>query len=190
MSRKQLILIGFATLTGLFLIVALSKTGRKLVTETWNIVSNLGVNLIARMEGFESEAYQDQAGLWTIGYGHKIKPGENFYPYGDVKNITVEDAKKLLAQDMQQSADVVNRYVKVPLNEQQFNALVSFVFNTSSTDESRFANSTLVKKLNKGDYIGAAEELNKWVYITKDGKKVVSNGLVARRETEKNLFLS
>lgn len=174
------------SIIGLFLLFSLTKTGRKFAMETWTTITNLGTNLVAKLEGYSGTVYRDIAGFWTIGYGHKIKPGENFYPYGTVKTINHDDAKKLLTKDMQQAADVVNKYVVVPLNENQFNALVSFVYNTSSNDEHIFANSTLLKKLNSGDYQGAADELNKWVYA--GGK--ISNGLIARRETEKNLFLA
>lgn len=188
MKRWHLILFGLA---GLFLIVSLTKTGRKIVTETFKSITGLGINLVRRLEGFSDTVYPDQAGLWTIGYGHKVIAGDPYYPNTNEKTISENDAVNLLAQDMETAANVVRKYVTVPLNEQQFNSLVSFVFNTSSKDENIFASSTLLKKLNDSNYEGAANELDKWVHIhDHSGNVVVSDGLIARREQEKNLFLS
>lgn len=185
--KKQLILFG---IFGLILFLSLTKTGRKIVTTSIQKITDIGINLVAKFEGFSDKVYLDEAGIWTIGYGHKIYPGEVFYPYGTIRNISVNEAKILLANDMEKASSVVKKYVKVPLTENQFNSLVSFVFNTSSNDEHLFANSTLLRKLNSGDYVGAANELKRWVYVTKNGQKVVSNGLIARRETERNLFIA
>lgn len=143
-------------------------------------LSKTALDLVARLEGFSASVYKDSAGYLTIGFGHKLKPGEEY------TTITREQAEALLAQDMQDAADVVNRYVTVPLTENQHAAMMSFVFNTASRDPERFANSTLLKKLNAGDYTGAAEEMDRWVYA--GGEKV--RGLIARRETEKTLFLT
>ncbi len=187
MKKWQLILIGIA---GVISFLLLTKTGGKLVTTAIQTITGLGLNLVRRLEGLSLEVYKDPAGLWTIGYGHKITADDNFYPNTNIKTISETDAINLLVQDMETAADVVRKYVTVPLNEQQFNSLVSFVFNTSSKDENIFAYSTLLKKLNSGNYDGAASELDNWVHIHKDGEVIVSNGLVARREQEKNLFLS
>jgi lysozyme len=184
MKREQLILLG---ITGLIIILAFTKKGQEIVSETVKTITNLGVNLVRRLEGFSDTVYKDVAGFWTIGYGHKIIPGESFFPYGSNRNISETDAVNLLAQDMETAANTVQNSVTVPLNEQQFNSLVSFVFNVGVN---AFNNSTLLKKLNSGDYENAASELDRWVYVTQDGQKVVSDGLVARREQEKNLFLS
>lgn len=139
--------------------------------------SQTALDFIARVEGYSASVYKDVAGYLTIGFGHKLKPGEEF------TNITREQAKALLAQDMQDAVDVVNRYVTVPLTENQYAALVSFAFNVGGR---QFSESTMLKKLNMGDYAGAANELDRWVYA--GGEKV--GGLIARREAEKTLFLT
>lgn len=153
-----------------------TKSGKELSAS----LSQTALDLVSRLEGYSSTVYRDVAGFLTIGFGHKLKPGEEY------TTITREQAEALLAQDMQDAINVVNQYVHVPLTENQHAALVSFVFNTASRDPERFANSTLLKKLNAGDYQGAAEEMSRWVYA--GGEKV--RGLIARRETEKTLFLT
>ena len=134
-----------------------------------------GIQLIKSFEGLRLHAYQCQAGVWTIGYGHTkgVKKGDM---------ITELKAETLLVIDLQNSEYTVNKLVKAPLNQNQFDSLVSFVFNVGSGN---FQKSTLLKKLNKKDYAGAANEFQKWIYANKK----VSNGLKRRREAEKRLFL-
>jgi lysozyme len=114
---------------------------------------------------------------WTIGWGHA---GPNVRP-GDT--ISVEQAQVLFDSDVKWAVDAVNRYVKVRLNQNQFDALVSFTFNVG---EGAFKNSTLLRKLNKGDYQGAAEQFPRW---NKQKGKVLK-GLTRRRAHEMELFLS
>lgn len=136
--------------------------------------------LIKAHEGLRLNAYRDPVGVWTIGYGHAGK---------DVRagqSITVYQALDLLKLDMDKAAAAVNRRVKVPLNQGQFDALVSFVFNLG---EGRLAESTLLQKLNGGDYAAAANELLRWNKSTVNGRKVALRGLTRRREAEKALFL-
>ncbi len=140
-------------------------------------------NLIADFEGYSATAYLDENDGWTIGYGHLIKSGEKFYPYGSVTSISRDEADLLLISDMSAATKCVDSNVKVAINSNQKSALVSFVFNVGCE---AFKSSTLLKKLNAGDFINAANEFNRWVYD--DGKIV--NGLVARRSKEKNLFLA
>ncbi len=161
-----------------------SETGKNLISsigETAQSVSDYALSLVARLEGFSATVYKDVAGYLTIGYGHKIQPGETV-----PSHITNEEALKLLDNDMQTAAQVVDQYVSVPLSEGQRAALISFVFNTSSTDPERFANSRLLAKLNAGDFDGAAGEFDKWVYAGGS----VSKGLITRRAQEKEVFLS
>lgn len=99
------------------------------------------------------------------------------------KSIRVEDAERLLEEDMRKFEAVIHKHVKVSLTNNQFSALVSFAFNTG---EGAFQRSTLLHKLNKGDYEGAANELPKWVR----GDRGVLKGLVLRRKAEKKLFNS
>ncbi|SRR5258706_9970976 len=141
------------------------------------------LQLVQQFEGLRLTVYQDEAGKWTIGWGHLVVPGDPYYPYGDVQEITREEADALLKQDLATAEATVRRLVEVPITKNQRAALVSFVFNLG---ENHFASSTLLRKLNNGDYDGAAAEFDKWVHV---GVKV-SNDLVARREQEKQLFLT
>lgn len=140
-------------------------------------------NLIAGSEGLRLEAYQDVAGKWTIGYGHLIQPGEQYHPYGPVREITQSEADTLLARDTGIAQACVNESVTVPLTDNQAAALVSFVFNVGC---SAFRSSTLLRKLNAGDYEGAADELTRWVNA--GGMRVA--GLVNRRNLEREVFLA
>ena len=135
-----------------------------------------GIDIIKKFEGCELEAYLCPAGKPTIGYGHTygVKLG---------RTITQAQANILLEQDYQDALNGVEELVKVPLTENQLGALTSFVFNLG---RGKLIGSTLRKKLNQGDYKGAAEEFDKWVFA--GGKKL--NGLIARRAAEKELFLS
>jgi lysozyme len=129
------------------------------------------------------------ANVWTEGYGHAIiyrgkalKGGHNkelAYLVSTVK--TEKEAEALLAKDLKEREDIIRKYVKVPLTSNQFSALVSFVFNVG---EANFATSTLLKRLNAGDYVGASEELRKWINVNKKPLK----GLVRRRAAERHLF--
>jgi len=137
--------------------------------------SQAGLDLIKEFEGFEAEPYICAGGKNTIGYGHVIKKGEAF------DTITEETATALLADDVEDAEGAVNDYVHVELTQNQFDALVSFVFNIGGI---AFYRSTLLKKLNKGDYEGAAKQFTRWVYA--GGRKL--NGLIKRRQAEMELF--
>lgn len=136
--------------------------------------SNKGIELIKHFEGFKREPYLCPAGVWTIGYGTtqgitaKTKP------------ITAQDATKLLQRDLEHFEKAVLRRVKVPLNQNQFDALVSFVYNLG---ESALLRSTLLRKLNAGEYQLEAEFL-RWVRA--NGK--ILAGLARRRQAESDLF--
>jgi lysozyme len=137
-------------------------------------------NLIIRFEGFSDRAYKDTGGVWTIGYGHVIQSHEQYLM---TKTITRQEADLLLIADMQNAINCVNSYVRVPLTNNQRDALISFTFNVGCE---ALKGSTLLKKLNAFDYSGAAAEFDRWVY---DNGKVIS-GLVNRRSEEKRIFLS
>ena len=138
-------------------------------------ISETGIQLIKKFEGCSLKAYKCPAGIWTIGYGHTsgVKEGQT---------ITKAQAEDLLKQDLKQFEVVVNNLVNVSLNQNQFDALVSFCYNIGTGN---IKNSTLLKLLNKGDHKGAAEQFERWVYA--GAKKL--NGLVKRRAAEKELFL-
>ena len=137
-----------------------------------------GRTIIKRHEGLKLNVYNDQAGHPTIGYGHKLLPTE----IGLVNAITLGQAEEYLTSDLKTAEDAVNNLVEVPLNQNQFNALVSFVYNIGS---GAFKNSTMLGLLNEGNYKLAAEEFSRW---NRAGGKV-SKGLTNRREQEKRLFL-
>jgi len=149
-------------------------------------------DMISRLEGFRSEPYQDQAGFWTIGFGHLIVPGDGFWSPinpGGAKSISVAAARALYESDTLKARRAVDGAVTVELTANQYEALVSLAYNIGA---SAFASSTLVKKLNAGDYEGAAEQFAAWnkVRDPSTGALVVSDGLVARRDTEQQLFMS
>jgi lysozyme len=135
------------------------------------------IDMIKVFEGLRITPYDDGAGYMTIGYGHRIKPGEAF---------TVIDkaaANRLLQQDVSNAAQVVSSLVSVPLTQNQFDAMVSFTFNLGGKNLSE---STLLELINQGDYTCAANEFPKWIHA---GGKVKS-GLVNRRAKEQKLFLT
>jgi lysozyme len=138
-----------------------------------------GLAHIKGWEGFKSSVYLDSAGKPTIGYGHLFKPYESF------TTITEAQASQMLAQDVSAAENGVNRLVKVKLTQSQFDALVSFVFNVGV---GAFSRSTMLKRLNAGNYQSAQQAFTDWVYVTKGGQKVVENGLVNRRLADARLF--
>ena len=144
-------------------------------------VSNKGVDLICEFEGKRLVAYDDGVGVWTIGFGTIKYPDGVRVKKGDT--CTLDQAKEYMRHDLIEFEHTVNSSVKVPLNQNQFDALVSLSYNIGS---SAFKSSTLVKKLNTGDYQGAADQFNVWVNA--GGKRM--QGLVSRRDREKLLFLS
>lgn len=139
-------------------------------------ISQKGIDLIKNFEGCRLTAYRCPANILTIGYGHTGS---------DVvigQNITQEQAEKLLKSDLLVHCNNVSRLVKVPLTQNQFDALVSFEFNVGYGN---FASSTMLKLLNQKKYREAAAQFDRWVYAN---RKVLA-GLVKRRAAEKNLFL-
>jgi lysozyme len=144
-------------------------------------VSDAGLKLIQHFEGLFLKAYKCPAGVWTIGYGHTgLKHNDGSVTPG--RKITKAEAVALLLQDLNTKyAPAVRRLVKVPLRQYEFDALVSFHFNTGSLGKS-----TLLRRLNEGDFKTAASEFDKWVR----GAGKVLPGLVRRRKAERHLFLT
>lgn len=138
------------------------------------ITSQKGIDLIKNFEGCRLKAYKCPAGIWTIGYGHTagVKQGQV---------ITPAQAEEFLKQDLKRFETSVRSLVTVAITQNQFDALVSFCYNLGAT---ALKTSTLLKKLNAGDYNSAAEEFDRWVYA--NGNKLL--GLVRRRAAEKELF--
>lgn len=142
-------------------------------------INETGLDFIKQWEGLKLTAYLDAAGIWTIGYGHTRRAGEP-YPYKGMK-ITQADADRILLRDLAQYEYTIENNVKVDLTDNQFSALVSFCFNVGPAN---FRKSTLLKKLNAGDYNAVPAELMKWVYA--GGKRI--QGLVNRRAAETGLW--
>lgn len=143
--------------------------------------SEKGIALIKQFEGCKLTAYQDSVGVWTIGYGW-TQPVDG-KPIRAGMTIKQETAERLLKTGLVSYESDVSRLVKVGLTQGQFDALVSFTYNLGARS---LSTSTLLRKLNAGDYAGAADEFMRW---NKAGGKVM-NGLTRRREAERALFLS
>lgn len=142
-------------------------------------ISNKGVSLIKGFEKLELRAYPDPGTggkPWTVGWGHTkgVKPGDQ---------ITQAQAEAFLAEDLAVFELTVNSAVKVPVTQNQFDAMVSLAFNIGGGN---FAGSTLVKRFNAGDVQGAADQFPRWKNA--NGKEM--KGLVRRRAAERELFLS
>lgn len=137
------------------------------------------LNLIKTFEGFSDHIYVCPAGYLTIGYGHALKKGEEeLWKDG----ITEEQALELLKKDVYNAESSVQRLTYVELDDNQFGALVSFVFNLGG---GAYQRSSLRSKLNRYEYTDASDEFSKWVWG--GGKK--QPGLIRRREAERLLFL-
>lgn len=139
-------------------------------------ISENGLKIIKNFEGCRLKAYKCPAGVWTIGFGHTGK---------DVKEgltITQEQAEHYLQNDIIIHSANVTRLVKVPITQNQFDALVSFEYNVGYGN---FASSTMLKMINKNMFPEAAQQFDRWVYANK--KRLT--GLVKRRQAEKELFL-
>lgn len=148
-------------------------------------VNAAALALIKNAEGFVDHWYPDPAHGWkvpTCCYGHTDAAGDPKYAATKGKRFTEAEASAILLKDLERYEQDVRELVKVPLNENQHGALTSFDYNLG---RGNLAKSTLLKKLNKGDYAGAAKEFGKWVNAA--GKPLP--GLVKRREAERLLFL-
>lgn len=142
-------------------------------------ISNEGVNLITKWEGCKLVAYKDGGGVWTIGYGHTSAAGAP--PVRAGMRITQDEAIRIFKNDIVKYEDAVTKVLNKTPSQNQFDAMVSLCYNIGPT---AFQNSTLVKKFNQGDFIGASKAFMSWV---KDNGKVVK-GLENRRKSEKSLF--
>lgn len=143
-------------------------------------ISDRGFALLKSLEGCQLTAYRDTKGRWTIGYGHT---GLDF---GPGSRWSQREADEALLKDVKWAEDAVNRLVKVPLNQFQFAALVLFTFNVGAEN---LRLSTLLRKVNGNDFVGAQAEFRRWNKITlPNNKVVVDTGLVNRRKAECDLF--
>lgn len=144
------------------------------------VTSPTGVDLICGFEGKRLTAYDDGVGVWTIGFGTTVYPNGQKVKKGDT--CTEIQAKQYMQNDLKKFESTINDAVTVPLNQNQFDALVSLTYNIGS---GAFSKSIMVKKINAGDYKGAASQFDVWVNA--GGRRM--QGLVNRRAREKELFL-
>jgi len=161
---------------------AKTKTATNMKDPAQLALSDNGADFIARHEGFKNHVYNDPSNYATVGYGHLLHKSP--VTAADTKKwgtMTKAQGKALLKKDAARTEAGVRRLVKVPLTQSMFDALVSFAYNAGVGNLKR---STLLKKLNKKDYTGAANEFHKWV--KSGGKKLT--GLVTRRAEEKEMF--
>jgi len=138
-------------------------------------VSAEGVDFIKRWEGLSLEAYQDGGGVWTIGYGHTAGVQKD-------DRITESDAEDFLLDDISWAEKAINKLVNTNLSQKQFDAIVSFVYNLGTTN---FKASTLLRRLNSGDFLEVPEQICRWNH---DGSNMVL-GLSRRRVAEAQRFL-
>lgn len=139
--------------------------------------SIVGIDLTEREEALRLIAYQDQGGVWTVGYGHT---GKDVFP-GQV--ISKQQAITWLQDDTEKSVAAVNASVHVNLTQQEFDSLVDFTYNVGVH---AFETSSLLKLLNAGDYAGANAAFKSWVFV----KGQVNKGLWNRRQAEQDEFTS
>ncbi|ELW85182.1 MULTISPECIES: lysozyme [Acinetobacter] len=143
-------------------------------------ISENGFQIIREFESFQSKAYLDTGGVWTIGYGTIKYPNGARVSKGDT--CTQAQAEMWLKNDCKWVDACLDKYVKVPTTQNQFDALASLVYNIGET---AFVKSTLLNLLNQSAYQKAADQFDRWVFD--NGKKI--QGLVNRRKKEKELFL-
>lgn len=144
-------------------------------------INSAGSGLIKLFEGLALEAYKDVVGIWTIGYGHTG---------GDVhQGLTISESQagRLLNGDVSRFETAVSRLVKVPLNSNEFSALVCLAFNIG---DGNLSMSTLLRRLNAEDRLGAASAFEWWNKARINGRLVVLPGLERRRSAEKALFVT
>lgn len=156
-------------------------------------VSDDCIASLINSEDVSLTVYKDQAGLPTIGIGHlltkheifvgAISIGGEYVKYSE--GITADQVILLLRQDLGIFSDAVDNLVNVIVNQHEFDALVHFAFNVGVN---AFKHSTLLRKLNHGQFVDVPDEMMRWVHITKNGSKMISNGLFSRRKKEAAMF--
>lgn len=142
-------------------------------------ISDEGLELIKHFEGCELEAYKCAAGVWTIGYGHTkdIQEGDKW---------SQDKADFMLWRELEEEYEQhVHDFVHVPLNQSQFDALVSWTYNLGPAN---LKASTMLKKLNNGKYEEVPVQMARWNKATVNGKRTVLEGLTRRRKAEGQLF--
>jgi lysozyme len=144
------------------------------IEENVMAIAKSTLSFITKEEGLRNKAYKDSKGLWTIGVGHLIKADEKHLL---TATLTDEQVEELLQSDLKWCQDAVDNHVKVPLTQNQYDALYSLCFNIGETN---FRKSTVLRKVNENDLKGAADAILMW------NKPEV---LINRRKRERALFL-
>lgn len=146
-------------------------------------VSAIGIASLIGHEGLRTTGYLDSVGIPTVCYGHTATAVVG-------QTLSYEQCEALLASDLAEFSATVNRYVEVPLSQQQFDSLVSFCYNVGSH---ACRTSTLFRTLNAGDYYGAAQQFDRWKFAQGRDCTIRANncyGVWTRRMAEKELFLA
>lgn len=165
------------------LLFGINKAAKGLADAVGGVVGTItggAAGTIKAAEGFSAKVYRDIAGNPTIGYGHKLLPGETF-----AGGVTQQGAAALLAQDTAAARDAVLRMVKVALTSNQLSALTDLVYNVGP---GALAGSTLLKNLNAGNYAGAADEFVKFNHAMVGGQLQTVDALTSRRLADRDLF--
>ena len=142
-------------------------------------ISPAGLSLIEQFEGFSAVPYRCPAGWWTIGYGHVIRAGER----ETLRVVDERTAREILAADVVVAEGAIAKFIRSPLTQHQFDALVSFTFNLGAAALQR---STLRRVINRGEHEAVPRELMRWVWA--GGRKLP--GLARRRAAEGRLYAS
>jgi lysozyme len=140
------------------------------------MISPVGIRLIKGFESFSPILYLCPAQVWSVGFGHVVKPGEVF----DLP-LSPESGEIILLRDVSVAERAISRLIHVPLSQNQWDAITSFVFNLGS---GALQASMLRQVINRGDLDEAPTQIRRWVYA--GGRKL--KGLIARREIEARLF--
>ena len=181
LTSRNLIMLGFVTGIVAYL-ASRNEAVREFASRIAQRVSERGKSLIKEFEGLRLKPYFDIAGHKTIGYGILLTPTHPLYT---ASQITMAQAEQLLSEHIAKNIDpVISRYVKVPLAQNQYDALASWLYNFSETHLSK---STLLKKLNVRDYQGAADEFLRWNKARVGGVLQEVPGLTRRRQ-KKGLY--
>ncbi len=143
-------------------------------------ISQNGVDSLESLEGYSAEPYECASKKWTVGYGHRLYSKEARQSAWDMP-CSLEDAKAILREDLEFFVKGVNKYVKRELTQNQFDAIVSLVYNIGL---GAFKKSTLLKRINSGNFEGVPSQMRRW--NKSDGR--ILKGLKRRRETEIKLW--
>lgn len=188
MSRREKFLLLLLGVAGVGYLLSQTTKGQQV---TGTLLDKIA-RVIGGHEGNVLTVYQDEGGLWTVGHGHLVLPTDTvirngaptkLHPYGPVTDLSPAESDAFFARDTEAARSAVANKVSAMLTDNQRAALISLVFNIGT---GAFAGSTLLRKLNAGDVSGAADQFLVWKKV----KGVDSPGLLARRTSERALFLS